>query len=63
MTEKEAPSPESRASRILFSIGIDAGIKAATENISDSLKENNTERTLYWYEVLYHLTIFKVGRL
>ena len=54
-------NPSERANRLLFYIGIDAGIKDVVQNISEALKEGNKERTLYCYEVLYHLTIFKVG--
>ena len=57
-----SPGPEVRAYRMISSIGLDAGIKEAARIITENLEEDNNERVLYWYEVLYHLTILKVGR-
>jgi hypothetical protein len=57
------PTPEERAYRMISSIGLDAGIKEAAQIITENLEEGNNERVLYWYEVLYHLTILKVGKI
>jgi hypothetical protein len=56
------PTPYVRAYRMVSGIGLDAGIKEASRIITENLEEDNNERVLYWYEVLYHLTILKVGR-
>ena len=57
------PEPEVRAYRMISSIGLDAGIKETVQIIKENLEENNNERVLYWYEVLYHLTTLKVGKI
>ena len=59
---KGSPSPEERAYRIITYIGLDAGIKDAVRNISEVIKEGNIERSVYYYEVLYHLTVLKIGK-
>ena len=58
-----SPGPEERAYRIITYIGLDAGIKDVIQNIRECKEENNNERLLYCYEVLYHLTILKVGKI
>ena len=58
-----SPDPEVRSYRIISSIGLDAGIKETVQIIKENLEENNNERVLYWYEVLYHLTTLKVGKI
>ena len=58
-----SPGPEVRACRMITSIGLDAGIKETVQIIKENLEENNNERVLYWYEVLYHLTTLKVGKI
>jgi hypothetical protein len=57
-----SPGPQERAYRMISSIGLDAGIKEAAQIITENMEEGNNERVLYLYEVLYHLTILKVGR-
>ena len=57
------PEPEVRAYRMISSIGLDAGIKETVQIIKENLEENNNKRVLYWYEVLYHLTTLKVGKI
>ena len=58
-----SPSPEVRSYRMISGIGLDAGIKEAAQIIKENLKESNNERVIYWYEVLYHLTTLKVGKI
>jgi hypothetical protein len=57
------PTPYMRAYRMISGIGLDAGIKEAAQIITENLEEANNERVLYWYEVLYHLTTLKVGKI
>jgi len=58
-----SPGPQERAYRMISSIGLDAGIKEAAQIITENLEEGNNERVLYLYEVLYHLTTLKVGKI
>jgi hypothetical protein len=58
-----SPSPEVRSYRMISGIGLDAGIKEAAQIIKENLEEGNNKRVIYWYEVLYHLTILKIGRI
>lgn len=58
-----SPGPQERAYRMISSIGLDAGIKETAQIITENMEEGNNERVLYLYEVLYHLTTLKVGKI
>jgi hypothetical protein len=58
-----SPGPQERAYRMISSIGLDAGIKETAQIITENMEEGDNERVIYWYEVLYHLTTLKVGKI